>query len=224
MTAELESGALEQVARSYDVGEGAQTTQLDDGNISQVLPINEMNRRSRAPFASQGSKGLMVALLQNGHSVAGELQSFVMPYDPVNTHNGYPSPIDPRQFDIWLLGASSRCNAGTGALVTFGLLGIDVPASLFSMSALASGGPVAIAEQEQFLTGWGNYAGFPTVAGDVGSAGGAVANPASVWTPLHMRLPTDQELVFRSEVTAATTVFCLVQLGIFPAAVGQDAY
>lgn len=223
MTQEVDSGALEQIDQSYGLaGGGSQTTDLADESISQVLSVGEMNRRSRAPFASQGCKGLMMANLRNQHPGAGELQSFVMPYAPVNAHNGYQG-VDPRQFDIWIVGASSFCSAGFGANVTFGLLGFDIPISLFSMSSLATGGPVSIMEQEQPIMGWHEYTAFPTVALDAAATGGA-AFEELVWLPQHMRMPTDTEITFRSEASGVVDVTCLVQMAIFPSAVGQDAY
>lgn len=229
MTQEFDSGGLEQIDQSYGLaGAGSQTTQLADESISQTLPINEMNRRSRAPFQSGGSKGLMVARMRNVHTIAGELMSFIDPYNPVNPVSGFKSPFDPRAFDIWILGVSARTETNiAGPNVTWATFGFNMPTTLFSMSATNIGGPAPLAVQEELVIGWADWDTYDAAPGNAGAIGGGVGafadnRPSGMYGHINRRISFGEEMRFRSQVTAAADLSCFVRMGIFPAAVGQD--
>lgn len=218
MAQEFEGASLSGINEAFGLSgvDAEQTTLLDDGNVSQVLDIGEPARRARAPA---GASGLFHAKLVNVHVASGELLSFADPYAPAFPQNGYPSPIG-AEFDIWLLGASVGIQAGSGAVVNWMTLGIDTRLEFQMFSDTAAGGAVAPANEEQVLAAWDEFTILNGTPENWGLTSAGVAYQA-----MRFRVPrTGGALLFRSEVSVASTATMILNLGIFPASLGQDVW
>lgn len=110
----IESDALDRVYRILGLSGGAlpKGTLLDDGNVSQVLDLNPIIRRSRTPAATSG---WFVGILNTIHAAAGRIATSINPYTTGDNVEPYPSPV-PRGFDVWVLGASIIRLSGAGDL------------------------------------------------------------------------------------------------------------
>ena len=212
MTQEFDTRALDRLARVFGIGSPEGQAFLDDGNISQVLEISPLSRRGLAPFKG----GLFYIRMRNDHPAAGELQSFVNPYTPVNPQNGYPAVVDPLQFDVYFLGASvftNGANPTTWAQIALDFQGVDQGAS-----DIAAGGAIAPVDAEVGLLSWTDFTTMVAVNGLGGLTSGGV-----MFQAMRMRVPPQASLTFRTEVTVGAVVthaFCA--MGIFPASLGQD--
>lgn len=217
MTQEFDSAALDLLNNAYGLSgiDAEQQTFLEDGFVQQLLPIDNITRRARADFV----RGIFSARLQNSHSVAGSLQSFVDPYNPVNVHNGFPASIDPRKADIWLLGATVRTAAGPN--VTRALLEIDTDGALQAMSDTAAGGGLTPVDTSELIAGWDD---FSTFTDSLGIEFGINSISGVIQPQIRRRMSAGEAIVFRSETTAAAAVNCNLQFFIGPVALGQDLF
>ena len=110
MTKRITSGLFEILNRALGLtGEGAQTTELDDGFVSQVLEIQRIAAYSQAIGAHTG---YFTTTLVNSHVAAGDILERFNPYDP-GTRTGQFAGIDPAEFDMWFLGVSCRVISST---------------------------------------------------------------------------------------------------------------
>ena len=217
MTQEFDSAALELVDNAYGLSgiDAEQQTFLEDGHVQQLLPIEAIARRSRAPFA----RGIFKIIMQNVHAVASSLESFVDPYNPVNVHNGYPDRVDPRKFDIWMLNATCRTNVGGN--ITQALLAINSIPALQAISDTAAGGPVAPVSFRDVFAGWND---FTTFTDSTGIEYGLNSISGLMNVPIRRRWSAGESILMRSEVTAAASVTCAVNCFIGPVALGQDLF
>lgn len=215
MGKEFDGAALALLDRAFGLaGIGAQKTFLEDGDVQQVLDVTAPARRALTPFTTDG---LFTSIFENVHAVSSESLSSADPYNPVNTHGTYPAPIS-ADFDLWLLGLSVSVTAGAAA-VTFASVWIDNREVAVGFSDINTGGPADIVNREFPLAIWTE---FP-----VDAIPGVAASPSSgnrhVFQHMRMRWPRNNaSMVFRTEVTAAATIFLRAQWGLFPVALGQD--
>lgn len=215
MTQEFEGAALDFIQPAYGQSgiDAAQQTFLADGDISQILDVKDSARRGRTPF----QRGIFTAVLENVHAVAGELQSFVDPYNPVNVHNGFPASINPNLFDIWLLGASSVSNLD----IDWSILMEDMNTLLVGMSDTAAGGPAGIATRSVLLAAFDDFA---TIALSTGPELGLATGTGRGMLFDRFRCSPGNVLIHRSKVAAASTVRIFLKMGIFPVTLGQDLW
>jgi len=214
---EFDGAALALLDRAFGLaGVGAQVTFLEDADVSQVVDVTAPARRALSPFTVDG---LFTSIFQNIHSSASESLSSADPYDPVNTHGTYPSPIS-TDFDLWLLGLSVLVFPSAGAAnMTFASVFIDNREVAVGFSDLNTGGPASIVNREFPLAVWTE---FPVDA-IPGVAGSPSSGNRHVFQQMRMRWPRDNaSMVFRTEVTGAATIFLRAQWGLFPVALGQD--
>lgn len=110
MTTRIDSGALVDITRSLGVsGRGESVSVLQDGEVFQVLSINQLARRGRT---LAGSQGFFSPVMRHVHAAAGQIQSSVNPYNVgVGTIAPWTSPISD-DFDVWLIGATIRTHTG----------------------------------------------------------------------------------------------------------------
>lgn len=216
MTQEFDSAALVLINAQYGLSgvDAEQQTFLDDGNVSQVIQAKDSARRARAPF----SRGIFHGRLENVHTVAGDLESFVDPYNPVNVHNRYPAIVDPQKFEIWLLGATVVTNVGGN--VTFAFLGMNLIALLQGVSDTAAGGPAATTDRRVNLFTWDDFAISDSLEVEYGRN---VANGEMQAQP-RRRLAPGESILLRSQVTAAASLTCMLTFFIGPVALGQDLF
>lgn len=223
MTKEFEGAALTGIDVSYQqagVG-GEQNTFLDDGNISQVMGVQDPARRQLQPLGDLD--GLFTGVLRNVHSVAGTLVSFVNPYDPVNVQSGYPAPIG-REFDIWVMGAFASTGGNDGGDITSASLELDNRGESQMFSDLAAGGAVTASARERPLVAWTS---FVLLQGLNAAHDSGTDLAGRTFIPLNFRMPRGRSgdssfLLFRSLVTAAATTTCIIRFLITPASLGQD--
>jgi len=216
VTQEFEGAALTLINDQYGLSgvDAEQQTFLDDGNVSQVIQCKDSARRARAPF----KLGYFNITLHNVHSIAGDLQSFADPYNPVNVHNGFPAVVDPTKFDIWILDA--QANASVGGNITWGILGYDTEAELQGISDTAAGGGVTPADVRFYF---GAFTDFTTISDSVGvehgltSGGDGKIKVRQRWAP-------DQPLLWRTQSTGGGSVTATIQAFIGPVGLGQDLF
>jgi len=106
VTKRITSGAFEFLNRVLGLsGEGAQTTELDDGNVSEVL---EISRLVQAALAVGESGGLFSSMLGTTHAAAGLINQSFDPYVPALRVGAFSRPLDFNDVDLWYLGSSVR--------------------------------------------------------------------------------------------------------------------
>lgn len=204
MTQQIESGALTLLNEILQLGAGGEPTAvLDDGNVSQVLDIQAVIRRSLT-FANSG--GLWFFSLQNVHPGADSQTSQQNPYAINGGLNAFPTTM-PRGFDVWLLYASMRRTSGAGALTGGGPYltlpttmrgkGTDVGAPIVSLG---------LWDGVEALTGL-NFA--------VTTGGDSILR-------LGVRLTRGTTIHVRTVSTAAATFQTAVVVAAFPSGLGQD--
>ena len=215
MSKPIESDALDRVYRTLGLsgGAGIEGTLLDDGNVSQVLVLNEIIRRSRT---SAASTGWFQCVFSNIHPGADSQQSAINPYAAgAAARAPYPVAV-PRGFDFWVLGASLRRTAGAGDL-TGALLRLS-PGAGQSGWGIDSTGAAVVSDLGSPTAFW------DTLNTDVGSiAFGQNSVSGDVWVQLGLRIPPGAEdITFDSESVAAATFQCFLTCGLFPEGLGQD--
>jgi len=119
VTKRITSGAFEFLNRVLGLsGEGAQTTELDDGNVSQIL---EIERLVQAALAVGESGGLFTSLLTNTHAAAGTISQSMDPYVPGLTVGEFTT-VNFDDVDIWYIGSSARQVSSTQTLTEVQML------------------------------------------------------------------------------------------------------
>lgn len=213
MSKSIESDALDRIYRVLGLSGGAvpKNTLLDDGNVSQVLVINELVRRSRT---SAASSGWFFAIFENVHAGAGPLTSTIDPYS-VGDLTVAPFPrVVPRGFDIWILRAMLRRIAGAG--------GLD--GAVFSINpglgqqawGVDDGG--ALVDSEDPMP----FALFTDLDASTTSTVG-LSGDGSVSVPVNLRIPQGiGNVTFRTDAAAAATFRGYLELGLFAEGLGQD--
>ena len=217
MPRDIDSDALTSLNRVLGIAGsrlGAQTTELDDGNLTQVLDVNEIVRRSRT---LQDFDGIYFGVIRNVHAGAGELITSVDPYAlPVGAGPGFPTNITAQTgLELWLIGASLYRISGTGTLdgATLELI-FDSPQQAFGVddsgAAVATTGGIPLAHWDSILT---------TITSNPG-----ITEQGEVYIPMGIRLARASiGLRFISDVAgAAATMQTNIILGLFPAGLGQD--
>lgn len=213
MTKSIESDALDNVYRVLGLSGGAlpKGTLLDDGNVSQVLTVNDIVRRSRTPGVTVG---FYYGILLNIHAAAGEVATSIDPYSVgAFGQPPYPSPVLPG-FDVWCLTASvnRRTGAGTldGAVLSYDPTGIQ---RAFGRNSAAA----EVSTHSPFpLARWTALDLETTQSIGVAGDGGGMVK-------IGLRLGRGGSLGFTSDVAAAAAnIECNMILGLFPEALGQD--
>jgi len=215
---ELNSDALTLMRRMLDIaGTGSSVTELDDGNLTQVVNVNDIVRRSR----TQGiSSGWYICMLRNVHSGADDESSEIDPYAPGDSAAGqsaYPSIVQ-AGFDVWICGAWVSRSSGAGEL-TAGELDLDTNASAQfqgwaqddSGAAVSSGTGVELTQWELLHA---PASGVNVMGIEVGTG--------LTRSRIVQRVRRGLFLRFNSTSAAAATFDCNMLIGLFPSGLGQD--
>jgi len=110
MTKPIRSGILQFLNNALGLtGEGAQTTELDDGFISQVLPIERIAAYGQAFGANAG---MLTSILDTVHVAAGDITETMDPYDP-GTRVLQFGAVNFDEIDMWYLGTIVRFISST---------------------------------------------------------------------------------------------------------------
>jgi len=194
-------------------GEGAQTTQLDDGFVALVLGIENIAAYSQ----SIGSKqGWLSSVISNTHAAAGDVTESMNPYSPGTRIEAFGA-IDPAEFDFWYFGSSVRLVSSSqtvdevnGWMDGTGLLGISEGLTV---------GDVMV------LHRWTGAAGNNLGAGAMLSAFGNLQYfQAAPFGPFLW--PRDQDIVLGSQTSGAgatvirmTSLWCMVNRALKPSVI-----
>ena len=211
MSKPIDSDALDELYRTLGLAGGSERgTLLDDGNVSMVLALDRIVRRSRTPGVTDGSH---YGVLQNVHGAAGQVATTIDPYAAGDDAIAPWDPVIPAGFDVWIMGAAVRRVAAAGGL-DGGVLSINPLANQQGFGRDSAGAPVA------------DISGYPiafwdTLNTDTTFALG-LAGDGSAWARLGIRLTRGAAIAFTSDAAAAATFNCTVLLGLFPAGLGQD--
>ncbi len=214
MVKRIDSDALELVNLALGLtGAGAPVTELQDGVVDQVIDVTPVARRSRT---LRPNDGIFVGIMRNVHSGAGSLLGTSNPYEmgAALVISPYPSPV-PKQFDLWLLGASVNFASGTGTFT--GALTITYRSPQQGWGE-TNGGAFVIASVEVPVAHW------DTVVTEGAIVFAGLSGDRGPHAHIGIRLPRhpDTAIRFRSTASAAATFDCQVVLGMFPASLGQD--
>jgi len=196
-------------------GAGSGETELLDGTVDQSLDVNEIVRRGRTPA---GSEGIFRVALKNIHGSGNVVSTAWSPYDvqTVGVIAPFPNPIPP-SLDMWLLKASIQRTGGSGGLNIAALfvaqiqqgIGRDSVAAAFVSTAVLT---VAL---------WEGVATASTTFGVDADGNNPLVN-------IGMRIPRKGAIIspvvtFTSSSGAAADYECVLIVGLFPVALGQDA-
>jgi len=210
----IDSAAVGGVDRIFGLGRGgAQTADLEDGNVSMVFEVTDAVRRARAIGVTEG---WFIGLLDNIHPAAGAVESGRDPYaaGAAFVTNAYPAIVRPG-FDVWFLGASVLRISGTGDINAATLM-LDPPATTQGWG-IDSGGVAVVANTEFPLLLW-TALDLTISTREVGvlSGGGVLGKVA-------YRLPRGGAVLrFVSDASAIATFRCNILMAVFPEAIGQD--
>lgn len=216
MSREIDSGALRLINRILGIkGVGSAQTELIDGDVSQVIDIVPVVRRSKT---LAGSTGWFYACMRNAHGAgASDLETRVNPYTTVA---GRIPPWPPRPFpvglDIWILGACLEGIAGTVGNMTDAILLINPGGGAQAWGEDDGGTNIIDGDILIPLARWDDLA-------SVGGTDVGITEDGRVFAYIGQRLrPFDSVLSFRSTASNAVTVQCNLLLGLFPVGLGQD--
>lgn len=213
MTKKLDSDALGDLNRALGLsGAGSRLTELEDGQVDQVIEISNIARRGRT---LAGTGGIYTAILRNIHTDAEAQTSTATPYNIALPADRAPWPIPTsRRFDIWLLGASVRRISGSGSINAQLLVAFDASQQAWGFDDSA----VVVQKASRFALGHWNS--FLTAGTRV--AGGLVNG--NTFLNIGIRLPRNDntQLEFVSASSATMTLECDMILGLFPVGFGQD--
>lgn len=212
MAKKIDSDALEDVNLALGLtGAGAPITELTDGVVDQVLEVGQLARRGRTQTATSG---LYFPTMRNVHGAADNEETIVNVYNvgTVAVVPPYPNPM-PRQFDVWLLGASIRLASGGGTIAATLSLRVGTRSEGWGID---DSGTQILVSQDIRLAYWNSLA---TVNGST------FANLADQYphARIGLRIPRfGSDLRFGTTSSAVATFDCQLILGVFPAALGQD--
>jgi len=210
----IEGEALDLVSRVLGLAgsrPGAQTL-LDDGNVSQVLELFQLVRRSRTPGFTGGS---FHGVLENVHGAANNVTSIINPYAPgAAARSPWPTAV-PAGYDVWVLTSALGRSAGAGDL-SGGLLVMAPATAQLGWGVNQAGDPVTVADNMP-LTLW---TGLNATA--AGNAAVGVTGDGSVRVALLQRIRRGTSLRLHTTSDAAATFRCYMKIGLFPEALGQD--
>ena len=212
----INSQALEPANKALGIaGSGDSQTELLDANVDQVLEIGQIARRG-GTFA--GTEGVFRVVLRTIHTDIETVAVSYQPYTPSTTGvvAPYPSPV-PDGFDIWLLAASLERVSGGGSISA-----AEIRLTQVQLGFGIDDQGVAVASTSVFhLVFW------DALEGGMSPAFGNIVNQAKSFQKPNIRIPrkgaiASPFIVFSAASTGTVTVDCLMLMGIFPVALGQD--
>ena len=206
----IESDALGELGRTLGIAGAGGTTLLDTGNVSQVLPLEKIIRRSRTPGITGG---WFHCVILNEHAGAGALSRGIDPYAPGEFAVApYPATVRPG-FDFWLLGAGLARTSGSGAL-DGAVLSIN-PADAQQGWGVDDSGAILLSSIDMVIARWTSFDATTTKVH-------GVAGDGSAWVPLKLRIGRGANIKLVSDVDAAADVLLQMICGLFVSGLGQD--
>jgi len=213
VTKQITSGLFEFLNRALGLsGEGAQTTELDDGFVSQVLEIQRIAAYSQAIGSRQG---MVTTSLINNHVAAGDIIELFNPYNPGTRVEAFAA-INPAEFDFWYLGC--------GVDVASSDQTIDEAAVMLDTTGMNRLNEGLTADVEQLLARFSGTASVELGHGAFLPEFGSLR--AFVPPPFPFLWPRDQNLVAASQVTGVgatvlhfTIMWAMVNRGLRPSVI-----
>jgi len=204
--------ALIQKAFDLAASQMAGATNLDDGDVSQVLTVNEFVRRSTVQNVNCG---WWQGTLQNVHSGADTENSTINPYAPgADAFAPFPGVV-PEGIDVWLCGITGARSSGVGGLVS-GIASINPAPSSASWGRDDSGDPLASGGPRMVLAVFDNIVDTSLSQDPMETQAGLTYQPVGI------RIPRDSTISFHSTSAAAAEFQMSFLLAVHPAAMGQD--
>ena len=186
MSRRVDSGALRLIQRALSLaGPGAQTTELEDEYVRQVLDLQQLISAA-APAITD--RGMFVIQAQQVHAGAGSISDNIDPYDPAGTFANIPLEVRTGGYDIWVHGWN--VNTSSAANTTGAAVSIDVSAlSPFISDGVLTGANVMLAS-------WGVFI-------DVGASNAA---QSALIGKTHLLPRTADGLILESQASGVATV------------------
>lgn len=208
---QVDSDALGIVNRALGLaGVGAPLTEFTDGQLDQVLAVNELVRRGRTPAESSG---LFYGILENTHAGADTQTSTIDPFD-ATTGAIAPWPVPtPPGFDMWLVAAvvqqTAALVAATAALFTL------LPATSQGFG-IDEGGAAVVAQVRSCVAFWDSMVTETHVFG--------ITEQGIPLVRIGQRLRPGTTLLFSTSAAGVATYRCECIMGLFPVGMGQDVF
>jgi len=210
---DIDSDALSQVQRQLGIsGVGSGVAVLEDDELRQVLDVGPAIRRGRADVANGG---WFWGVLHNVHLGAGQLSSFINPYEAAGFElTSFPAQVDVSRFDIWIAAVSMRVVSGLNSVVD---------------AAFFIGGPLrslAFGKDDMGAAVSPAGGGFMIVPFDTkvtsSSTIAYVLPEVRNFQNLNIRMPRGSNLVFDSNSVGVSTYELSILMGLFPIGLGND--
>jgi len=204
------SSALAYVNKSLGIsGAGAPETELDDGNVYQMLDVSQSTRRG---LSLSASTGIFTGIMRNTHAGADSQLSVESPYSLLSAPlNAYPANV-PDLFDIWILFVAMRRISGTSTITA--TLYIDFPDEQQGWGIDQAGGDI-VAGGFHMIAAWDSLIEEQAIF-----AGGNALQRIGMRLPRTNPLGT--QLEFNTTSGAAAVYEANIILGLFPVSMGQD--
>jgi len=212
---EIDSSALLAVNRILGIAgsrTGSQRTELEDGQLVQVLDTNPIIRRSRS---LPGTSGIFMAVMENNHGAGATAEeSDLDPFTPgALSFAPYPSPV-PEGFDFWIASAHVRHVSGTASNFTNAALRFATTAAMMVLGVDEAGAAITRVGRNIPVAIWDTIEG--------GSVGAGVRENGEVWLRMGLRVRPGMRLLFDSAATNAVVVELILLCSLVPSALGQD--
>lgn len=217
MSKVITSVALEPLNKALGLaGAGDSQTELMDGTVDQVIDVGQISRRGGT---LAGTGGVFRCVLRNIHTTSETVSSSWQPYLPAaaGVNAPYPSPVSDN-FDVYLIGASLQRSSGAASM-SVGALSLTNVLQGFGIDSAGAGivstSVFTIATWDDIITAMSpNFARtvkrlpYKTIGLRIPRKG-AIASPFLSFTTV-------------SGGATAGEFDCIMLMGIFPVALGQD--
>lgn len=189
-------------------------TDLDDGSLTQTLPIiPEIVRRS---LAEANLTGWYQGLLRNIHPGAGSINSGIDPYSPGDDAVApYPASV-PSGWDVWLLMVTGVRSSDAGDF-SGGVVGVNPIATNQGWGRDNLGALVALSPRFSVARFDAVEAAIPGVSDDP-----LITEQGNTMVRVGLRLVRNTTIEWHTESVDAGTYDAQFVMGIFPEGLGQD--
>lgn len=215
MPREVDSGAL--IALESQLGLSGQARGLTFLQDDQVFSVFDVALAARRSLADVRTRGLFYAILRTISAAGAPAFVSVDPYavDAADVLGTWPTPV-PEGFDVWLLEASVTVSAGTFTAGDVAVLQLGNFARQQGFGVDSAGAPVS-ATPAHTMAMWDGVVsdGFTTFL----TAEGGALRPT---VKIGRRMIPGQQIQGVIDPTGACTCDFQIQLGLFPAGLGQD--
>lgn len=217
----VDSDALTSVAQVLGIsgtgakaGVGSAFTELDESRLDQIVSVNDMVRRSRAPA---GTAGWFFAAFDcnMGAGVTSETASLNVYAPGASLVNAPFTGVVPRDFDIWLIGHSAVISGATAGNFSDAGLRLECPVTHEGVGVQEDGSKPSPTVGNFQLVSWDS-----TIV--VGGRQILIDANGNSYFPLGIRIRRGQLLKFDCSATNVVVVRGTCIMAMLPAGLGQD--